>query len=218
MFNSIQEALADLKSGKCIIVVDDEDRENEGDLVALADRVTPEIINFMITHGKGLVCVPLTVGRAKELFLKPMVIQNTDHNQTAFTVSIDSIECTTGISAFERALTVRNITKTEKTASDFCRPGHVFPLVAVEGGVLKRAGHTEATVDLARMCNAFPAGVICEIINNDGTMARLLDLKEFANKFSLKMISIEDIIDYRIKNERLLTREVETFLVTKYGR
>ncbi|WIM38817.1 3,4-dihydroxy-2-butanone-4-phosphate synthase [Paenibacillus sp. PK4536] len=194
--HSIEEALEDLKQGKVIIVVDDEDRENEGDFIALADRATPEVINFMVTEGRGLVCAPITSERATELELIPMVAQNTDYHGTAFTVSVDHISTSTGISAQERSMTVIGLTDPEATASHFRRPGHMFPLIASEGGVWQRAGHTEAAIDLARLCDAPPAGVICEIMNTDGTMARLPELQKIATQHQLKLISIQALITY----------------------
>ncbi|EHS56616.1 3,4-dihydroxy-2-butanone-4-phosphate synthase [Paenibacillus sp. Aloe-11] len=195
--DSIEEALEDLKNGKVVIVVDDERRENEGDFVALAEKATPEVINFMITEGRGLVCVPITQQRAEALELHPMVEQNTDFHGTAFTVSVDHMETITGISAAERSLTVRALADDTVVGSDFRKPGHMFPLIARDGGVLQRAGHTEAAVDLARLSGFKPAGVICEIIKEDGTMARLPDLAVFAKHHQLKLISIQDLIDYR---------------------
>jgi 3,4-dihydroxy 2-butanone 4-phosphate synthase/GTP cyclohydrolase II len=203
--------------GKVIIVVDDEDRENEGDFVALAEKATPEVINFMITQGRGLVCLPITAERAEELDLQPMVAQNTDNHGTAFTVSIDHKDTTTGISAYERSLTVKAIMDPNAKPSDFRRPGHMFPLIAKKGGVLRRAGHTEAAVDLARMCGAYPAGVICEVIKEDGTMARLPDLVEIAKTYDLKLISVKDLIHYRNEKEKLVNREVEVRMPTDYG-
>ena len=194
--HSIEEALEDLKQGKVIIVVDDEDRENEGDFIALADRATPEVINFMVTEGRGLVCAPITSERATELELIPMVAQNTDYHGTAFTVSVDHISTSTGISAQERSMTVIGLTDPKATASHFRRPGHMFPLIASEGGVRQRAGHTEAAIDLARLCDAPPAGVICEIMNTDGTMARLPELQKIATQHQLKLISIQALITY----------------------
>lgn len=218
MFHTIEEALEDLKAGKMVIVCDDEDRENEGDLVALAEYVTPAVINFMVTHGRGLVCVPITEERAAELQLHPMVQHNTDVNGTAFTVSVDAKEgTTTGISAFERAITVQTLIAPGKTADDFRRPGHVFPLIARKGGVLRRAGHTEAAVDLARLAGAYPAGVICEILKEDGTMARVPDLIPFAAKHGLKIITIADLIKYRKEREVMIQREAEADLPTEYG-
>lgn len=218
MFHSVEDALADLKDGKVIIVVDDEDRENEGDFVALAEKATPEVINFMITHGRGLVCVPITEKRAKELDLQPMVDQNTDLHGTAFTVSVDAKEgTTTGISAFERAVTVAALIDGKSKADDFKRPGHIFPLIAREGGVLRRAGHTEAAVDLAKLCGSYPAGVICEVLKPDGTMARVPDLVEIAKRHNLKMITIEELIRYRKSREVLVKRAASAHLPTEYG-
>ncbi|MFD3447856.1 bifunctional 3,4-dihydroxy-2-butanone-4-phosphate synthase/GTP cyclohydrolase II [Microbacteriaceae bacterium 4G12] len=217
MFHTIEEALADLKAGKVVIVCDDENRENEGDFIALAETITPETINFMITHGRGLVCVPITEERAQELGLEPMVAHNTDSHGTAFTVSIDHISTTTGISAYERAITIQNMIHETAKADDFKRPGHIFPLIAKQGGVLRRAGHTEAAVDLAILCGKKPAGVICEIIKEDGTMARVSDLKQVAEQFNLKMITIQDLIHYRRQYETLVKREVEITLPTEFG-
>ncbi|MCM3698221.1 bifunctional 3,4-dihydroxy-2-butanone-4-phosphate synthase/GTP cyclohydrolase II [Paenibacillus macerans] len=213
----VEDAIYELMRGKVIIVVDDEDRENEGDFVALAEKATPEVINFMITQGRGLVCLPITQERAEELDLQPMVAQNTDYHGTAFTVSIDHADTTTGISAYERSLTVKGIMDPNAKPADFRRPGHMFPLIAKKGGVLRRAGHTEAAVDLARMCGSYPAGVICEVIKEDGTMARLPDLAEIANTFDLKLISIKDLIHYRNEKEKLVNREVEVRMPTDYG-
>ncbi|WP_044747957.1 bifunctional 3,4-dihydroxy-2-butanone-4-phosphate synthase/GTP cyclohydrolase II [Bacillus alveayuensis] len=217
MFNTIEEAIYELMQGKVIIVCDDEDRENEGDFVALAEKATPEVINFMISHGRGLVCVPITEELADKLELHPMVNHNTDPHGTAFTVSIDYKTTTTGISAFERSATIQALLDPNTKASDFKRPGHVFPLVAKKGGVLRRAGHTEAAVDLARLCGAKPAGVICEIIKEDGTMARVPDLRKIADEFDLKMITIKDLIKYRNRKEKLVKREVEITLPTEFG-
>ncbi|WP_042207360.1 bifunctional 3,4-dihydroxy-2-butanone-4-phosphate synthase/GTP cyclohydrolase II [Paenibacillus durus] len=213
----IEEAIYDLMRGKVVIVVDDEDRENEGDFIALAERATPEVINFMITEGRGLVCLPITAERAAELDLKPMVSQNTDFHGTAFTVSIDHKDTTTGISAYERSLTAKAIMDPKAGPMDFRRPGHMFPLIAKKGGVLRRSGHTEAAVDLARMCGAYPAAVICEVVKEDGTMARLPDLHEIAKKHDLKLISIADLIHYRNEKEKLVTREVSVRLPTDFG-
>ncbi|KMN74491.1 3,4-dihydroxy-2-butanone 4-phosphate synthase [Bacillus cereus] len=217
MFHRIEEALEDLKKGKVVIVCDDENRENEGDFIALAEYITPETINFMITHGRGLVCVPITEGYAERLQLEPMVSHNTDSHHTAFTVSIDHVSTTTGISAHERATTIQELLNPASKGADFNRPGHIFPLIAKEGGVLRRAGHTEAAVDLAKLCGAEPAGVICEIINEDGMMARVPDLIECAKQFDIKMITIEDLIAYRRHHETLVTREVEITLPTDFG-
>ncbi len=217
--DSISSALDDIKNGKLIIVVDDEDRENEGDFVAAARCVTPEIINFMATHGRGLICMPMTDQRCDELGLKLMVGENNSVNETAFTVSVDLIGygCTTGISAHDRAKTVQALINPETKPEELAKPGHIFPLRAKEGGVLRRAGHTEATVDLARLAGFEPAGVLVEIMNADGSMARLPDLLKIAKKFKLKIISIKDLIEYRMRTERLITREVEVDLPSKYG-
>ncbi len=217
LFSTIEEAISDLQAGKVIIVVDDEDRENEGDFVVLAEKATPEVINFMIKFGRGLVCMPLTEERAKELELTPMVEKNTDPHGTAFTVSVDFKESTTGISAFERSNTILALLNKEAKASDFRRPGHIFPLIAKKGGVLRRAGHTEAAVDLAKLSGAYPAGAICEVIKEDGTMARVPDLIEIAREHQLKMITIADLINYRRKKEKLVKKEAEVNLPTEYG-
>lgn len=213
----IEDAIADLRQGKIVIVVDDEDRENEGDFIVLADKVTPEAINFMITEGRGLVCVAISQQRADQLQLKPMVSQNTDFHGTAFTVSVDHKLTTTGISAVERAMTVRALVDDTTGAEDFRKPGHMFPLIAKDGGVLRRAGHTEAAVDLARLSGAAEAGVICEVIKEDGTMARLPDLAELAAKHGLKLITIKDLISYRISREQLVQREVSVMMPTEFG-
>lgn len=202
MLNTIEEALKDLKEGKSIIVVDDEDRENEGDLVAIAEFVTPETINFMATYGRGLICTPITEELAEKLEFHPMVADNTDNHQTAFTVSIDHIETTTGISAYERSFTIQQLMNPSAKPEHFRRPGHVFPLVAKPNGVLERQGHTEAAVDLAKACGSFPAGIICEIMANDGTMLRLDGLLEYAEVHNLKIISIEELVRYRSKQEK----------------
>lgn len=216
-FDPIEEAIYELMQGEVIIVVDDEDRENEGDFVALAEKATPEVINFMITHGRGLVCAPITEERARELDLPLMVRQNTDTHGTAFTVSVDHVSSTTGISAHERSATVKALIHPETGGSDFRRPGHIFPLIAKRGGVLRRAGHTEAGVDLARLCGAYPAVVICEVIKEDGTMARVPDLMEIAEAHQLKMITIQDLIHYRNRKEKLVERVVSTRLPTEFG-
>lgn len=217
ILDPIEEAIYDLMRGKPVIVVDDEDRENEGDFIALAEKATPEVINFMITEGRGLVCVPITQQRADELNLKPMVQQNTDFHGTAFTVSVDHKDTTTGISAHERSITVKGLIDPEAKSGDFRKPGHMFPLIAKDGGVLRRAGHTEAAVDLAIMCGSYPAGVICEVIKEDGTMARLPDLQEIARKHDLKLISIQDMIRYRNEKEQLVQREVAVRMPTDFG-
>ncbi|KAB1062000.1 3,4-dihydroxy-2-butanone-4-phosphate synthase [Salibacter halophilus] len=212
--NKIEEALEDIKQGKIVIVVDDEDRENEGDFVAAAEMATPEMINFMATHGRGLICTPITETRAKELNLELMVGKNTDPHETAFTVSIDfnGAGNTTGISAHDRANTVRALVDKSTKPTDFNRPGHIFPLKAKNGGVLRRTGHTEASIDLARLAGLKPAGVIVEIMNEDGTMARLPQLFDIADKFDLKIISIEDLIAYRMENESLIEKVFSTTL------
>ncbi len=204
VLDNIEEALADLKEGKAIIVVDDENRENEGDLVILAEYATPENINFMAIHGRGLICTPITEELAAKLHFNPMVENNTDNHQTAFTVSIDHIETTTGISAFERSLTIQQLINPNSKPEHFRRPGHVFPLIAKKNGVLERRGHTEAAVDLAIACDSFPAGVICEIMADDGTMLRLDGLREYARIHDLKIISIEDLVDYRTAKEKVV--------------
>ena len=216
-FNSIEEALEELKAGRMVVVVDDEDRENEGDLVMAASKITPEAVNFMIRYARGLVCVPLTGERVRELDLPPMVSQSTDTYCTAFTVSVDAGSCSTGISAFERAETVKALIDPSTKPSDLQRPGHIFPLEAMEGGVLRRAGHTEATVDLAKLAGLDPAGVICEVINEDGSMARLPQLLEFCKEHNLKLISIADLISYRMKKEKLVWRSATAELPTVFG-
>ncbi|GIN41313.1 hypothetical protein J19TS1_42620 [Heyndrickxia oleronia] len=197
MFDSIEEALDELRAGKVIIVCDDEDRENEGDFVALAEKATPDVINFMITQGKGLVCVPVDEKIANRLELAPMTVENTDHFGTAFTISVDHNSTITGISAYERSTTIRELSNSTSVSSDFKRPGHIFPLIAKEGGVLTRPGHTEAAVDFAKLAGASPAGVICEVINEDGTMARVQELRKIADEFQLKLVTIHDLIRYR---------------------
>ncbi|MEO5942810.1 MAG: bifunctional 3,4-dihydroxy-2-butanone-4-phosphate synthase/GTP cyclohydrolase II [Ferruginibacter sp.] len=219
MLNKIEDAIEDIKNGKLVIVVDDEDRENEGDFVTAADNATPEIVNFMSTHGRGLICAPLTEERCTELKLHPMVSDNTSLHETAFTVSIDLLGngCTTGISAQDRSKTILSLVNTDTKAEDLGRPGHIFPLKAKKGGVLRRSGHTEATIDLARLAGFEPAGVLVEIMNEDGTMARLPQLLEIAAKFDLKIISIKDLIEFRLKTETLIEEEVRVKMPTKYG-
>ena len=219
MLDRIEDALEDLKKGKLIIVVDDEDRENEGDFVTAAENVTPEIINFMSKHGRGLICAPITEARAAELNLNLMVENNTVLHQTPFTVSVDLLGegCTTGISAQDRAHTVQALVNPDTKPEDLGRPGHIFPLRAKQGGVLRRTGHTEATVDLARLAGFKPAGVLVEIMNDDGTMARLPELKVIAEKFDLKIISIKDLIEYRLQKESLIEEEVRVNMPTKHG-
>ncbi|MCZ8512883.1 bifunctional 3,4-dihydroxy-2-butanone-4-phosphate synthase/GTP cyclohydrolase II [Paenibacillus filicis] len=216
-FHSIEEAIYDLMRGKVVIVVDDEDRENEGDFIALAEKATPEVINFMIKEGRGLVCAPITEERAQELDLPPMVQRNTDYHGTAFTVSVDHVETTTGISASERSRTVKALIDPKTRPSSFRRPGHIFPLIAKKGGVLRRAGHTEAAVDLARMCGAYPAAVICEVIKENGEMARVPELLELSRKHELKIITIQALIEYRNLKEKLVEREVEVRMPTDFG-
>ena len=215
-FNSIEEAIEDIKNGKMIIVVDDEDRENEGDLVIAAEKATPEAVNFMIKYAKGLLCVPIEEEIADKLKLNPMVENNTDNHETAFTVSVDYKDTTTGISAYERALTINKIAESDNY-SDFRRPGHIFPLIAKKSGVLDRIGHTEASVDLAKLAGLKGCAAICEIIKDDGTMARRDDLFAFAKKHNLKMITIKDLINYRRKEDILVTKEAEAKLPTKFG-
>lgn len=217
--NTIEEAIEDIRNGKIIIVVDDEDRENEGDFLAAADKVTPEMINFMATHGKGLICTPLTEKRCKELGLHPMVSNNTDSMETAFTVSIDlkGKGVTTGISAQDRSKTVEALTDPDTKPHDLGRPGHIFPLIAKEGGVLRRTGHTEAAIDFARLAGFKPAGVICEIMNEDGTMARLPELYEVAKKFDLKLVSIEDLVAYRMQHDSLIQKKEDFEVETRFG-
>jgi len=197
VLHAIEDAIEDLKQGKMIIVVDDDDRENEGDLLALAEFITPETINFMATYGRGLICTPISQELAQKLELHPMVQHNTDNHQTAFTVSIDHVDTTTGISAFERAFTIQKMMEPQAKNTDFRRPGHVFPLIAKENGVLERRGHTEATIDLAKLCHSIPAGVICEIMGDDGHMMRFEELTKYAAHHGLKIISIEALVAYR---------------------
>ena len=216
-FSSIEEALEDIKNGKMVVVVDDEDRENEGDIIIAAEKASQENINFMATHARGLICMPIVKERLDELNINQMVVNNTDVHGTAFSVSIDSVDATTGISAAERATTILKVLDPNSTAKDFNRPGHVFPLAARDGGVLKRNGHTEAAVDLARIAGLYPAGVICEIMNDDGTMARVPQLIEYVKKHNLKMITIVDLIAYRRKTECLVEMVTEAKMPTKYG-
>ena len=216
---TIEAAVAEIRDGRMIIIVDDEDRENEGDLVCAAEKVTPEIINFMARHARGLICLPLTEDRCDELHLTTQVAENTSYLGTAFTVSIDARRgITTGISAADRATTILVAVDPESRPQDLCRPGHIFPLRAKNGGVLVRAGQTEASVDIARIAGLYPAGVICEIMNEDGTMSRLPQLQEFAAQHNLKMISVAELVRYRIRKEQLVRRVVETDLPTVYGR
>jgi len=217
-FNTIEEALDDIKKGKMVILVDDEDRENEGDLTMAAEAVTPEAINFMAKHGRGLICLSLTTERVTQLQLPMMTTDNTSSFGTAFTISIEAKKgVTTGISAADRATTIKTAISPKTKAEDLARPGHVFPLRARPGGVLQRAGQTEGSVDLARLAGLYPAGVICEIMNDDGTMARVPQLMEFAKKFDLKIITVKDLIAYRVKKESLVRRVAITKLPTSYG-
>ncbi len=217
--DSIESAVEDIKAGKVVIVVDDEDRENEGDFICAAEKITPEIINFMATHGRGLICTPIDEKRADELNLKMMVTENTALHETAFTVSIDLIGhgCTTGISAHDRATGIRALVDSDTKPSDFARPGHIFPLRAKTGGVLRRTGHTEASIDLASLAGFSPAGVLVEILNEDGTMARLPQLLKIAKRHDLKIISIKDLVAYRMRNERIVKRELSVEMETENG-
>ena len=217
--NTIEEAIEDIRQGKVIIVVDDEDRENEGDFLAAAEKVTPEMINFMATHGRGLICAPLTEKRCNELDLHTMVKNNTDHMETAFTVSVDlkGNGVTTGISASDRAKTVLSLIDESTKPYDLARPGHIFPLIAKQGGVLRRTGHTEAAIDFARLAGFKPAGVIVEIMNEDGSMARLPQLAEVAKKFDLKLVSIEDLVAYRMQHDSLITKKEDFEIQTRFG-
>ncbi len=217
-FNTVEEVLADIRAGKMVIITDDPGRENEGDLVLAAEKVTPEAINFMVMHARGLVCAPITHQRAQALGLQRMVLENRESQKTAFTVSVDAAHgVTTGISAGDRAAAVRVLVDPAATPQDLVQPGHIFPLQAKEGGVLQRAGHTEAAVDLSRLAGLQPAGVICEIMNDNGTMARMPELMAFKEKHGLKIATIEDLIAYRRKNERLIEREQVIKLPTDYG-
>lgn len=219
VLNTIEEAVEDIKNGKVIIVVDDEDRENEGDFVCAAECITPEIVNFMATHGRGLICAPLIEDRCEELGLELMVGKNTATFETPFTVSVDLIGhgCTTGISAHDRFKTIRALADPETKPEDLGRPGHIFPLKAKRGGVLRRTGHTEASIDFARLAGFKPAGVLVEIMNEDGSMARLPDLVKVANRFNLKLVSIKDLVEYRVKKETLISKEIEVDMPTEHG-
>jgi 3,4-dihydroxy 2-butanone 4-phosphate synthase/GTP cyclohydrolase II len=216
-FHMVEEAIREIQAGRMVIVVDDEDRENEGDLVIAAEKTTPEAINFMATYAKGLICMPLTGERLDELKIQQMVEENTESMKTAFTVSVDAATTTTGISAFERAMTVSALIDPAARPEDLRRPGHIFPLRAKDGGVLRRAGHTETAVDMARLAGLYPAGVICEIMNDDGTMARVPELLDFSQKHGLKIITVADLIEYRRRTEKLIRRVTTTKLPTKYG-
>jgi 3,4-dihydroxy 2-butanone 4-phosphate synthase/GTP cyclohydrolase II len=217
--NTIEEAIEDIRQGKIIIVVDDEDRENEGDFIAAAEKVTPEMINFMATHGRGLICAPLTEARCKELDLNLMVTNNTVLHETQFTVSVDLIGhgCTTGISVHDRAKTIQFLVDDNTKPEDLGRPGHIFPLRAKQGGVLRRTGHTEAAIDLARLAGLKPAGILVEILNEDGSMARLPQLFEVAKKFDLKIISIEDLVAYRMQHDSLIQKKEDFEIETRFG-
>jgi 3,4-dihydroxy 2-butanone 4-phosphate synthase/GTP cyclohydrolase II len=217
--NTIEEAIEDIRQGKIIIVVDDEDRENEGDFLAAAEKVTPEMINFMAKHGRGLICAPLTERRCNELELHSMVKNNTDHMETAFTVSVDlkGQGVTTGISAADRAKTILSLVNEDTKPYDLARPGHIFPLTAKQGGVLRRTGHTEAAIDFARLAGFKPAGVIVEIMNEDGTMARLPQLVAVAKKFDLKLVSIEDLVGYRMQHDSLIIKKEDFEIETRFG-
>lgn len=216
-FSRIQDAIEDIRNGRMVIVVDDPGRENEGDLIMAAEKVSPEAVNFMVKKAGGLVCMPVDGAYLDRLSIHPMVERNTDHHETAFTVSVDHIDTDTGISAFERAHSIKMLIDEGAKPEDFRRPGHIFPLRAREGGVLKRTGHTEAAVDLARLAGLKPAGVICEILKDDGTMARTPELMEFAEEQGIKIITISDLVDFRSKEESLVEQVVETKLPTKYG-
>ncbi|ADN01420.1 bifunctional 3,4-dihydroxy-2-butanone-4-phosphate synthase/GTP cyclohydrolase II [Spirochaeta thermophila] len=217
IFASIEEAIEEFRAGRPLVVVDDEERENEGDVIVAAEKITPELVNFMAKEARGLICVAITEERARELDLEPMTPENQDTLETAFTVSVDAVGTGTGISAHDRALTTRKLVDPEARPEDFRRPGHVFPLRAKPGGVLRRAGHTEAAVDLARLAGLYPAGVICEIMKDDGSMARLPDLVDYCRRHGLKLISIAQLIDYRRRQEKLVRREAEALLPTKWG-
>ena len=217
-FASIEEAVADIRAGRIIVVVDDEDRENEGDFLMAADKATPEAVNFMIVHGRGLMCMPMLGERLEELQIPMMVNDNTAPLGTAFTVSVDARRgVTTGISAYDRAVTIRTLVNSLSRPDDLTRPGHIFPLRAMPGGVLRRAGHTEAAIDLARLAGCAPAGVICEVLNDEGGMARVHDLLLLAKRHGLKCITIKDLIEYRIQKEKLVRRAATTQLPTEYG-
>jgi 3,4-dihydroxy 2-butanone 4-phosphate synthase / GTP cyclohydrolase II len=219
ILNTIEEAIEDIRQGKVIIVVDDEDRENEGDFLAAAEKITPEMVNFMATHGRGLICAPLTESRCKELGLRAMVTNNTDHMETAFTVSVDlkGHGVTTGISASDRAKTIQSLINPDTKPFDLARPGHIFPLIAKQGGVLRRTGHTEAAIDFARLAGFKPAGVIVEIMNEDGSMARLPQLVEVAKKFDLKLVSIEALVAYRMQHDSLIVKKEDFDIETRFG-
>lgn len=218
-FDTIPDAIAAIKRGEVIIVVDDENRENEGDFIAAAESITPELVNFMATHGRGLICTPLTEKRCQELDLAPMVSNNTDPMETAFTVSVDlkGNGVTTGISAQDRCKTIQALTQKETNPYQLSRPGHIFPLIAKEGGVLRRTGHTEAAIDFARLAGKYPAGVIVEIMNEDGSMARLPELAKVAQKFNLKLVTIEDLVAYRMQHDSLIVQKSDATIATRFG-
>jgi len=218
--NTISEAIKAIKKGEVIIVVDDADRENEGDFIAAAEKVSPELINFMATHGRGLICCPITEKRCKELKLDKMVSNSTDPLETAFTISVDlkGKGVSTGISASDRSKTIKAIIDPKTKPKDLSKPGHVFPLIAMQGGVLRRTGHTEAAIDFARLSGIKPAGIVCEIMNENGTMARLPELFKVAEKFNLKIVSIDDLVSYRMKHDSLIIKKVDTKISTRYGK
>jgi 3,4-dihydroxy 2-butanone 4-phosphate synthase/GTP cyclohydrolase II len=216
--DTIEEALQEIKAGNFVVVVDDEDRENEGDLIIAAESITPEKVNFMLKHARGVLCAPITISRCEELNLPHQVMDNTSMLGTPFTVTVDKLEgCTTGVSAADRAATIRALADPNAKPEDFGRPGHINPLYAQDKGVLKRAGHTEATIDLARLAGLYPAGALMEIMNDDGTMARLPELRKFADEYNLKLISIQDLIAYRLKEETMVERGVQVNMPTAYG-
>ena len=216
--NTIDEALDDFREGKFVIVVDDEDRENEGDLICAAEKITPEMVNFMLKNARGVLCAPVTISRAQELELPHQVMDNTSLLGTPFTVTVDKIEgCTTGVSAHDRAATIRALADPQSTAQSFGRPGHISPLYAQDNGVLRRSGHTEAAIDLCKLCGLYPAGALIEIMNDDGTMARMPQLMAFAKEHNLKIITIKDMIAYRLKKESLVEQGVEVDMPTEYG-
>ena len=216
--NSVEEAIADFKEGKFVIVVDDEDRENEGDLIVAAEKITPEMVNFMLKHARGVLCAPITLSRCKELNLPHQVNDNTSVLGTPFTVTVDKLEgCSTGVSAHDRAETIRALADPKSTPETFGRPGHINPLYAQDNGVLRRSGHTEAAIDLCRMAGLYPAGALMEIMNEDGTMARLPELKVMADKYGMKLISIKDMIAYRLRTESLIEVGLTVDMPTKYG-
>jgi 3,4-dihydroxy 2-butanone 4-phosphate synthase/GTP cyclohydrolase II len=217
--SAIEDAIDDIKKGKLVIVVDDEDRENEGDFITAARNITPEMVNFMLSHGRGVLCAPVEEDRCRALELEMMVSSNTSLHQTPFTVSVDLLGhgCTTGVSTHDRAKTLQALAKVSAKASDFARPGHIFPLRAMKGGVLRRAGHTEAAIDLARLAGFEPVGALIEVMNADGSMARMPQLMEIAKEFDLKVISIKDLIEYRLRKETIIVRDIEVKMPTKFG-